>query len=527
MSIRDLPNDIEALRAIIREQEAARAADRAELDQARAGLLEQRFEIEALRARLARLLRMTFGRSSEKLQTQIEQLELTLADLDESLAATAPPDDQTDEPAEMGRKPARRPLAAHLPRTVVEHLAPCSCPTCGGALRPLGEDVTEILDYVPGSFRVIRHVRPKFSCRACETIAQAPAPSLPVRRGRAGAGLLAHVLVAKYADHLPLHRQAEIYAREDVDLCRSTLADMVGQTARLVRPLVDALARHVMSAERLHADDTVVPVLEPGRGRTRQARLWTYVRDDRPFGGSDPPAVLYRYSPDRKGEHPRAHLKGFAGILQADGYSGFKSLYADGRITEASCWAHARRGFFEAYEKTQSPLVREALERIGALYRVEEFVRGRTPGQRLVLRGERSAPLMGELRTWLDATLIRISGRSELAKAIRYALARWDGLTNVLRDGRVCIDNAAAERAMRPIAIGRRNWTFAGSDAGGARAAAIYSLIETAKINGIDPEDYLRHMLERIADYPVGQVADLLPWNMVGLKPRLDQRIAA
>ena len=337
MSMRDLPGDIEALRAIIREHEAARVANRVELDQARAGLLEQRFEIEALKARLARLLRMTFGRSSEKLQTQLEQLALTLADLDESLAATLPPDDQADEVAAIGRKPARRPLAAHLPRQVVEHLAPCACPACGGTLRPLGEDVTEILDYVPGSFRVVWHVRPKFFCRACETIAQAPAPSLPIRRGRAGAGLLAHVLVAKYADHLPLHRQAEIYAREDVELCRSTLADMVGQTARLVRPLVDALARHVMSAERVHADDTVVPVLEPGRGRTRQARLWTYVRDDRPIGGSDPPAVLYRYSPDRKGEHPRAHLATFQGILQADNYSGFKALYADGRITEASC----------------------------------------------------------------------------------------------------------------------------------------------------------------------------------------------
>ena len=527
MSIRDLPDDIEALRAIIREVEAARAADRAELDQARAGLLEQRFEIEALKARLARLLGMTFGRSSEKLQTQVEQFELTLADLDESIAATLPPDDQTDEPAGIGRKPARRPLPAHLPRQVVEHQAPCACPTCGGALRPLGEDVNEILDYMPGSFRVVRHVRPKFSCRACETIAQAPAPSLPVRRGRAGAGPLAHVLVAKYADHLPLHRQAEIYAREDVELCRSTLADMVGQTARLVRPVVDALARHVIGAERLHADDTVVPVLEPGRGRTRQARLWTYVRDDRPFGGADPPAVLHRDSPDRKGPHPRTHLATFQGFLQADGYAGVKALYADGRITEASCWAHARRGFFEAYEKTKSPLAREALDRIGALYRIEEFARGRTPVERLLLRAERSAPLMDELRMWLDATLTRVSGRGELAKAIRYALARWDSLTNVLCDGRVCIDNSAAERAMRPIAIGRRNWTFAGSDAGGSRAAAIYSVIETAKINGIDPEDYLRRMLERIADHPVSKVAHLLPWNLVGLKQRLDQRIAA
>ena len=529
MSIRDLPDDIEALRAIIREHEAARVADRVELDQARAGLLEQRFEIEALKARLARLLRMTFSRSSEKLQTQIEQLELTLADLDESLAAATPPDDQADEAAGIGPQ-ARASTAggASAPSTSSSTWHPARARPAAARCARWARTSPRSLDYVPGSFRVIRHVRPKLSCRACETIAQAPAPSLPVRRGRAGAGLLAHVLVAKYADHLPLHRQAEIYAREDVDLCRSTLADMVGQTARLVRPLVDALARHVMSGERLHADDTVVPVLEPGRGRTRQARLWTYVRDDRPFGGSDPPAVLYRYSPDRKGEHPRAHLATFQGILQADGYTGFKALYADGRITEASCWAHARRGFFEAYEKTRSPLAREALDRIGALYRIEESRRAdvRLP-ERLApawLRG--AAPLMGELRTWLDATLTRISRRSELAQTIRYALAHWDGLTHVLRDGRVCLDNSAAERAMRPIAIGRRNWTFAGSDAGGARAATIYSLIETAKINGADPEDYLRRMLERIADHPVSRIADLLPWRMTGLRARLDQRIA-
>ena len=329
----ELPTDVAALQAMV-------LAHAAELVKARAGIIEQRYEIEALKARLAKLLRMTFGRSSEKLSEQIEQLELTLADIDERLAEGGLPAEEPgaeQDSAAQVRKPARRPLPAALPRDVVEHAAPCcnktgACLACGGVLRPLSEDVTEILDYVPGSFRVIRHVRPKLSCRSCETIAQAPAPSLPIRRGRAGAGLLAHVMVAKYCDHLPLHRQAEIYAREDIDLSRSTLADMVGQTARLVRPLVDALAKHVMAGDRVHADDTVVPVLAPGLGRTRTARLWTYVRDDRPFGGDDPPAALYRYSPDRKGEHPRAHLNGFNGILQADAYAGYAELYRDGHV---------------------------------------------------------------------------------------------------------------------------------------------------------------------------------------------------
>jgi transposase len=537
----ELPSAVAALRAMVAAQaaelaaqNAALAARDAELAAARAGIVEQRFEIEALKARLARALRVAFGRSSEKLRDRVEQLELTLADIDALLAETAPSDGLGVElEASIAvLRPVRRPLPETLPRDVVEHAAPCNdttgaCLACGGTLRRLGEDVTELLDYVPGSFRVIRHVRPKLSCRSCETITQAPAASLPIRRGRAGPGLLAHVLVAKYGDHLPLHRQAEIYAREDVDLSRSTLADMVGQTARLMRPLVDALARHVMAGARVHADDTVVPVLEPGLGRTRTARLWTYVRDDRPFGGADPPAALYRYSPDRKGEHPREHLRTFRGILQADGYAGFAGLYGDGRVVEAACLAHARRKFWDVHEATKSPLAREALDRIAALYKIEDTIRGRPPDQRLRVRTEQTAPLMTALRDWLDATRSRISGRSDLAGAIRYALSRWAALTLVLRDGRACIDNSAAERAMRPIAVGRRNWTFAGSDAGGERAAAIYSLIETAKLHGLDPEAYLRGVIERIADHPVNHVAELLPWNLTDIRPRLDQRRAA
>ena len=525
-----LPDNIRALRVLLLQREDAHAA---ELATARAGLQEQVLRNELLKARLARLLRERFGASSERLRGEIEQLELLLGDLEEQLAETAPP--EPEEPAEpkaqtQRRKPARKPLPQHLPRDTVEHPAPRACPRCGGSLlslgRPLGEDVTEVLEYVPGAFRVTRHVRPKLSCRCCEAIAQAPAPSLPIYRGMAGPGLLAHVLVGKYCDHLPLYRQAEIYARNGIDLDRSTLADWVGSTARLLRPLVDALATYVMSAARVHGDDTTVPVLAPGHGRTKTGRLWCYVCDDRPFGGKAPPAVAYYYSPDRKGEHPRTHLAGFRGILQADGYAGYARLYDQG-VTEAACWAHVRRKFFDVHKASQSSLAHEALQRIAALYAIEATIRGSQPDVRLKVRQERAASLFDALRQWLDATLARVSGKSDLALAIRYALSRWNALTLVLRDGRVCLDNNAAERAMRPITLGRKNWLFAGSDAGGERAAAIYSLTETAKLNGLDPEDYLRQVLARIAEHPVQLVHELLPWNLTGVRQRLDQRHTA
>lgn len=522
-----IPRDIAALRALLLQRETEHAAER---QAARNGLQEQVLRNEQLKLRLAKLLRQRFGSSSEKLRTAIEQLELILGDLEEQIAETAPAEPQqpaAPEPADNARrKPARRPLPEHLPRKTEEHPAPCACPKCGGALHRLGEDVTEVLDYVPAMFRVIRHVRPKLSCRGCDSIAQAPAPSLPIHRGLATPALLAHVLVAKYADHCPLYRQAEIYARAGVELDRSTLADWVGQTARLVRPLVDAVGAHVMAADRVHADDTTVPVLEPGLGKTSTGRLWCYVRDDRPFAGQAPPAVLYCYSPDRKGEHPRKHLESFHGILQADGYQGYARLYDRG-VTEAACMAHARRTFVDVYKSDKSPLANEALQRIARLYAIEATIRGRTAEVRLAVRAEQSAPLFADLHGWMEKTLARISGKSDLAGAIRYALSRWDALSLVLRDGRVCLDNNAAERAMRPIPLGRKNWLFAGSDAGGERAAAVYSLTETAKLNGLDPEDYLRQVLERIADHPVKRVHELLPWTLAQVRERLDQRDAA
>ncbi len=471
----------------------------------------QGLKIAQLEARIAKLKRMQFGQSTEKITREIEQLELELDALheEETEAAAA-------RPAAVQRlieTPYRKPLPEHLPREVEVHEPACTCPNCGGVMRKLGEDVTEVLDYVPASFKVVRHVRPKLSCRLCETIVQAPVPSLPIERGKPGPGLLAHVLVSKYADHLPLYRQAEIYAREGVDLERSTLADWVGRSTSLLDPLVAALRKSVLSSDVLHGDDTPVPVLAPGLGKTRTGRLWTYVRDGRPHGSDQPPAAVFFYSPDRKGEHPRAHLKGFAGVLHADGYAGFNPVFETGRVFEAACWAHVRRKFFDEHATNPSPLTTEALDRIGALYGIEDTIRGLPPDERRRIRREKAAPLLAALRAWLDTTLPKFSAKSDLARAMRYTLGRWATLNRYADDGRIEIDNNAAERSIRGIALGRKNWLFAGSDTGGERAAAVYSLIATCKLNGIDPEAYLRSILAQIADHPINRVAELLPWN--------------
>ena len=518
----DLPNDVEALKAIITEREAALAARSTALEAAEARLIAQKLELEKLRFEIACLKRMKYGRSSEQLDAQITQMQLTLEDLEASLAEK--PEHLRPIPKDPPVKPARRALPAHLPREELVHENACTCPTCGGELRRLGEDVSEMIEYVPGRYKVIRHVRPKLSCAACQKIVQAAAPSRPIARGLAGPGFLAHVLVSKYADHLPLYRQSQIYAREGLELDRSTLADWVGGASELLGPLVASLGRYVLASKKLHGDDTPVPVMCPGRGTTKQGRLWTYVRDDKPAGSIEPAAVLFRYSPDRKGERPQAHLASFVGVLQADAYAGFDRLYGE-RIQEAACWAHVRRKFYEIHVAHASPIAAVALDRIGRLYGIEAEIRGRPPDERREVRQARAGPELESLHAWWHATLTTLSKKSELAVAIRYALSRWSALTRYRDDGRLEIDNNAAERALRAVALGRKNWLFAGSDDGGERAATIYSLLGTAKLNNLDPEGYLRYVLERIADHPINRIEQLLPWNVVEQLPSL--RLAA
>lgn len=474
-------------------------------------VVSQHSELEHLKLVIAKLKRQLFGRRAESLRLSPDQLGLMLHDRCEP-PVVLPVCESTPPP--QGRVPVRKPLPEHLLREVELHEAgQADCPACGGALRRIGEDVCEVLEYVPARFKVIRHVRPKSVCGDCKTLVQAPAPERPIVRGMAGPGLLAHVLVSKYCDHLPLYRQSQIYAREGVDLARSTLAGWVADSSHLLSPLVEAVRRHTLAGHTLHADDTPVPVLSPGLGRTKTGRLWTYVRDERPAGSDIAPAVWFVYSPDRQGKHPQSHLAPYQGAIHADGYAGFNKLFVDKRF-EVACWAHVRRKFYEIHEAHGGELAENALKTIQQLYQIEAQMRGRPPAERRHWRQARASPLLAVFHQWLHTTLSQVSRKSALAEAIRYALGRWPALNRYCDDGCLEIDNNAAERALRCVALGRKNYLFVGSDSGGERAAALYSLLGTAKLNGLDPQAYLTHVLENIASYPINRVDELLPWNV-------------
>ena len=531
-----VPDDIDALKAelILARMQAAAAQARAA--SAQAEVTSQQALIAHLKLEIMKLNRARFGPSSERATRLLDQLELQLEELEASasedeLAAEQAAAKTTTTVAGFERqKPSRKPFPEHLPRERVVEPAPTACACCGGSrLAKLGENVTETLDVVPRAFKVIQHVREKFTCRDCEAISQAPAPFHVIPRGLWGPSLLAMVLFEKFGQHQPLNRQAERYEREGVPLSLSTLADQVGACAAALRPLHDLIEAHVMAAARLHGDDTTVPVL--AKGKCDVARCWVYVRDDKPFGGPAPPAALFYYSRDRRGEHPQGHLADYGGILQADAYGGFTALYdaarPAGAIAEAMCWAHARRKFFELADvaasarakaggKTDvviSPMALEAVRRIDALFDIERLANGLTADQRLDMRTAFSATIVTDLHAWMIAGRAKLSRGNPVAKAMDYMLKRWSAFDRFLRDGRVCLTNNAAERALRGIAMGRKSWLFAGSDRGGRRAAFMYTLIVTAKMNDIDPQAWLADVLARIAGHPAQRLDDLLPWN--------------
>ncbi|MFZ3180044.1 IS66 family transposase [Methylocystis sp.] len=524
-----LPDDVEALKAMLRDKDAELAQARATASNATALIAHLQLSIEKLRREL-------YGTRSERKARLLEQMELELEELEGDAAAAELAAEQKADAAKTTavrafsrRKPSRQPFPAHLPRERVVLPGPTACACCGGTrLHKLGEDVTETLEVVPRQWKVVQHVREKFTCRDCEKIAQAPAPFHPLPRGFLGPSLLAMILFEKYGQHQPLNRQSARYAHEGVELSLSTLADQVGGCASLLRPLCDLIRDHVFAGARVHGDETTVPVL--AKGKTRTGRLWTYVRDDRPFGGADPPAAVFFYSRDRTAEHPERHLARFAGVLQADAYAGFKRLYAPerspGRIIEAACWSHGRRKFFvladiaanarnKALGKQTAiaPLALEAVKRIDAIFDIEREINGRPTEERLAIRRERVAPLVAELEAWMRGERARLSRHAEVAKAMDYMLRRWSAFARFLDDGRICLTNNCAERNLRGVALGRKSWLFAGSDRGGERAAVIYTLIASAKLNGVDPQAWLADVLARINDHKITDLAALLPWR--------------
>jgi transposase len=490
----------------------------------KAMLLAERARAARLEQIIKELQRHRFGRRAETLPE--DQLLLGLEEVEQVEASSDAATDAANA-AERSSRAARRrrnrgALPAHLPRVeMLIDLDDHACPCCQQALHRIGEDVSERLDIVPAQFRVLVVRRPKYACRACETMVQAPAPARLIEGGLPTEATVAQVLVAKYADHLPLYRQAQIYARQGLELDRSTLADWVGRAAFLLRPVHERLLARLKQSTKLFADETTAPVLDPGRGRTKTGQLWAYARDDRPWGGTDPPAVAYVYAPDRKAERPIVHLAGFVGILQVDGYAGYRVLAERGDVELAFCWSHVRRRFYELAAAGPAPIASEALERIAGLYVIEAQIRGRTADERRAVRQEKSRPIADEFEPWLRARLSLISQKTKLAEAIRYALSRWDGLTRFIADGRIEIDSNVVERAIRPIALNRKNALFAGSDGGGEHWAVIASLIETCKLIGVEPHAYLADVITRIVnDHPNSQIDELLPWAYLATQKR-------
>jgi transposase len=508
-----LPDNIEALKAALLAERSARRESEARASGAEA-------MVAHLKLMIAKMKRDRFGASSERSRKLLDQLEMQLEELETAAAeneaaAAKASKEETAVSGFMRAKPVRGPLPAHLPRERVVVPGPAACPCCGGTLAKLGETITETLESIPRRYKVIQTVREKFSCRSCETITQPPAPFHPIARGRAGPDLLATILHGKFGEHQPLNRQSERFAREGIDLSVSTLADWVGACTTALSPLVTLIRAHVMAAKRIHGDDTTVPVL--AKTKTITGRLWTYVRDDRPFGGPSHPAAIFHYSRDRGGEHPCRHLAGYEGILQADAYAGFNDLYVLGRkpgpIVEAACWSHSRRKLFVLADLAKSPLATEAVRRIDAIFAIEREINGHSAEQRRAVRQTRVAPLVASLDLWMRSERGRLSRHADVAKAMDYLLKRWEAFTRFLDDGRICLSNNAAERALRGIALGRKAWLFAGSDQGGERAAAMYSLIITAKLNDVDPRAWLAYVLARIADHPASRLHELLPWH--------------
>ena len=542
--VADLPDDIATLKAALIASRAEVARVEAEAAAARMQLAEHHALIVALKLQIEKYKRERYGPRSERIARLLDQLELQLEEAESSatedeLAAEKAAAKTSHVAAFTRRRPARKPFPAHLPRERVIVPGPTCCPCCGGTrLSKLGEDITETLEVIPRQWKVIQHVREKFSCRDCEKISQPPAPFHVIPRAWAGPSLLAMIAFEKFGQHQPLNRQAERYAREGVPLSLSTLADQVGAICTVMQPIFERIEAHVFAAKRLHGDDTTVPVL--AKGKTDTGRCWVYVPDDRPFKGPAPPAAVFYYSRDRRGEHPQRHMARWAGILQADAYGGYEALFdakrSPGPIHQAPCWAHGRRKLFEladiaeaarrkARGKTAivSPIALEAVKRIDILFDIEREINGRTAPERRATRQELSAPRAAELESWMREQRAKLSRHDPVAKALDYMLTRWSAFTGFLDDGRICLTNNAAERTLRSLALGRKSWLFAGSDRGGARAAMMYSLIMTARMNDIDPQAWLADVLGRIADHPAHKLDELLPWYW---QPR-DKREAA